>query len=283
MFQAHDRMAPLKLSYFASKNQDLSNEDREVTHKKGSTWKMTKNWGKLSSMEEVVDAIENWAAVILMTRWMSHEAGAFRRVMVDFRWMAGVSASEKEQVDWCEEAANKVLTANANRASQGKGPLTYEDVRKKVLGLLTMKGKAESTLFTASGIYSSRSRKEQELEKKVAKLQEDLKAAREKNGSRGPPPPRDSTRGRGRGRGGEAPRGAHSAHTAPKHSIEQKLAWTCKEFNEGGCSEPCPQNLRHSCSHTEGEVVHIIVVYGFHDPARAEALVEYTEPLFLDG
>ena len=254
MFQMHDRMAPIKLSYLASKNQDLSNEDREVTHKKGSTWKMSKNWGKLASMEEVVDAIENWGAIVMMTRWMSHEAAAFRRVMVDLRWMAGVSASEKEQVDWCEEAANKILTANANRASQGKGPLTYEDVRKKVLGLLTQKGKAESSLFTASGIYSSRSRREQELEKKVSKLQEDLKVAREKSSNRGPPPARDNTRGRGRGggHGGGAVRGAHASTREP-HSIDQKLAWTCKDYNEGGCTEPCPHKLRHSCSHTEGE------------------------------
>ena len=182
----HDRMSHVKLAHLASKNQDVSNEDREVTHKKGSTWKMSTNWEKLSTMEEVVDSV-NWAAVVHMTRWMSHEVSAFRRCMVDFRWMAGLSASEKEQVDWCEEAANKVLTANAQRASQGRGPLTYEDIRKKVLAVLTQKGKAESSLFSVTWIYSSRSKKEQELEKRVAKLQEELKAVRDRNANKGPP------------------------------------------------------------------------------------------------
>ena len=79
-----------------------------MTHQKGKTWVLKKNWDKLESMEgkgksfviglmltylpmiEVVDSINNWCSLTLMTRWMSHEALAFMRVMADLRWMSGL-------------------------------------------------------------------------------------------------------------------------------------------------------------------------------------------------
>ena len=41
-------------------------------------------------MIEVVDSVNNWCSLTLMTRWMSHEALAFMRVMADLRWMSGL-------------------------------------------------------------------------------------------------------------------------------------------------------------------------------------------------
>ena len=79
-----------------------------MTHQRGKTWVLKKNWDKLESMEgkgrsfvtgfmltylpmiEVVDSVNNWCSLTLMTRWMSHEALAFMRVMADLRWMSGL-------------------------------------------------------------------------------------------------------------------------------------------------------------------------------------------------
>ena len=65
---------------------------------------------------QVIDAIDNWVTLTQCVRWYSHEAQCTRRALSDFRWMAGVSASEKEQVGWCEEVVNKVLSRNKHRA-----------------------------------------------------------------------------------------------------------------------------------------------------------------------
>ena len=52
--QFHDRMSPMKLIYLASKNQDISMDSTEITHKKGKSWSVKKDWGKFDSMEEVI-------------------------------------------------------------------------------------------------------------------------------------------------------------------------------------------------------------------------------------
>ena len=128
----HDRSSPIKLLHFASKNVDVSDDSSTVTHSKGKTWVMKKDWQKLESMEEVVDAVENWSSLVFMVRWMSHEALAFKRVMTDMRWLSGLGKDEKEQVSWVEETANSVLSANVQRAGQGRPPMVYEEIRKKV-------------------------------------------------------------------------------------------------------------------------------------------------------
>ena len=69
-----------------------------MTHKKGNSWVLKKNWEKLENMEEVIDALMNWSSLTIMTRWMSHEALSFIRVMVDLRWLSGLGRDEKEQV-----------------------------------------------------------------------------------------------------------------------------------------------------------------------------------------
>ena len=155
---------------------------------------------------------------------------------------------EKEQVSWVEEIANSVLSTNAQRAGQGRPPLTYEEIRKKAISRMTQKGKAESSLFTATGLYSSRSKKEQELEKRVEKLQSELKTLKEK---RGGVTPVETPRGGGRG-GGRGGRG-RGGSTGPGPSIEKKIAWTCPEFNStSGCRDPCPKSLRHQCNYVSG-------------------------------
>ena len=46
-------MSPMKLIYLASKNQDISMDSTEITHKKGKSWSVKKDWGKFDTMEEV--------------------------------------------------------------------------------------------------------------------------------------------------------------------------------------------------------------------------------------
>ena len=84
--------------HLASKNQDVSEDSTTVTHKKGNSWVLKKNWEKLENMEEVIDALMNWSSLTIMTRWMSHEALSFIRVMVDLRWLSGLGRDENEQV-----------------------------------------------------------------------------------------------------------------------------------------------------------------------------------------
>ena len=67
-----------------------------------------------------------------MLRWMSYEANAFRRVMVDLRWCSGLGNDLKEQIKWVEDLADSVFNSNAQRAGQGRHPLNYEEIRKKV-------------------------------------------------------------------------------------------------------------------------------------------------------
>lgn len=183
---------------------------------------------------------------------MSYEANAFRRVMVDLRWCSGLGNDLKEQIKWVEDLADSVFNSNAQRAGQGRHPLNYEEIRKKVVAKLTQKGRSESILFSTSGLYSSRSKKEQELEKKLEKANSELKALKERNSKsfsdnsslrgRGGA----AVRGRGGGRGGQTQR-------SDKPSIAQKILWTCVDWNAGGCSEPCPKGLKHACSFVDGE------------------------------
>ena len=117
---------------------------------------------------------------------------------------------------------------------------------------MTQKGRSESVLFSSSGLYSSRSKKEQELEKKLEKANSELKALKEKNsksfsdGANQRGRGGATVRGRGGGRGGQTQRN-------DKPSIAQKIQWTCPEWNAGGCSEPCSKRLKHACSFVDGE------------------------------
>lgn len=245
----HDRCTAFKLLHFASKNADVSDDSSTVTHSKGKTWVMKKDWMKLDNMEEVVDAVENWTSICFMTRWQSHEALAFRRVMTDLRWLSGLGRDEKEQVSWVEETANSVLSANVQRAGQGRPPMVYEEIRKKVVAKMTQKGKSESLVFSSTGLYSSRSKKEADLEKKVENLQKELKVLKEKKPV---VTPTGQPRGGGRGRGGRGGSAYGSVRQTP--SLEQKIAWTCPDFNSSaGCKDPCPKSLRHQCNHTQGK------------------------------
>ena len=122
----HDRMSPMKLIYLASKNQDVSSDSTELTHKKGKSWTLKKDWvshclirklsltltlielqGKFETMEEVVDAVENWSSLTFMTRWMSYEASAFRRVMADLRWVMLL------EIPWQANITSYVLSGGA--------------------------------------------------------------------------------------------------------------------------------------------------------------------------
>ena len=63
-----------------------------------------------------MDSLDNWVTLTQCVQWYSHEAAACRRALSDLRWMAGVAANEKEQVSWCEDVTNKVLSRNKQRA-----------------------------------------------------------------------------------------------------------------------------------------------------------------------
>lgn len=125
----------------------------------------------------------------------------------------------------------------------------------QVVSKLTLKGKSESVLFTSSGLYCNKSKKEAELEKKVEKLTAEVKSLKERQG-RGQQGAPDSSNSRGRGgaRGGRGGRGGQRGQKEGP-SIQQKTEWTCPDFNSGGCSEPCPKNLRHSCNFVNGETL----------------------------
>ena len=109
-------MSEQKLVYFSSKNQDVSNDKQTIKHRTASHWTVEKNWEPLASMDEVIDSLDNWVTLTQCVRWYSHEAVACRRVLSDVRWMAGVASTEKDQVTWCEDICNKVLSRNKQRA-----------------------------------------------------------------------------------------------------------------------------------------------------------------------
>ena len=48
------------------------------------------------------------------------------------RWGSGLGRDEKEQIAWVEDICNTVFSVNAQRAGQGRHPMTYDDIRKKV-------------------------------------------------------------------------------------------------------------------------------------------------------
>ena len=48
------------------------------------------------------------------------------------RWGSGLGRDEKEQITWVEDICNTVFSVNAQRAGQGRHPMTYDDIRKKV-------------------------------------------------------------------------------------------------------------------------------------------------------
>ena len=151
-----------------------------------------------------------------------------------------------------EEIANSVMSSNAQRAGQGRPPLTYEEIRKKTVSKMTQKGKSETAVFSVTGLYSSRSKRESELEGKVKKLENELKQARERKQNVAPPnqTPRGGGGGRGGGRGGRGGAGGGSGQTP---SLDKKLSWTCADFNsQAGCKDPCPRSLRHQCNVTSG-------------------------------
>ena len=195
-------------------------------------------------------------------RWYSHEALATRRVLADYRWMAALGDTVKEQVTWIEDLVNKVMSRNKTRAGEYRPPLTYNEIRDVAKSLLTQKGKAESALFGSSSIYTNKTKKESELEKKleaktkeVATLKEQLQAARGGQGSKqgGQQAGRGAgggARGRGRGRGGG---GGQTGLSRGGVGLEQKRDWTCKKYNsQAGCSDPCPDSKKHLCSFEEG-------------------------------
>lgn len=130
-----------------------------------------------------------------------------------------------------------------------------------VKALLTQKGKSESALFGVSGIYSDKSKKQLELEKKLEKKQQELDALRSK-GPRNNQVDHSAPRGRGGGRGGRGggrggQGGGHSVGLSRGGvSLETKKEWTCPKYNSSsGCTEPCPEKKKHLCSFTQGSYI----------------------------
>ena len=83
--RCHDRMADMKIIYFASKNQDLTSDSRTIKHKGASSWTVEKDWQKLETVEvrirgwvclvlssflfkECVDAVDNWVHAVWLIR-----------------------------------------------------------------------------------------------------------------------------------------------------------------------------------------------------------------------
>ena len=139
--------------------------------------------------------------------------------------------------------------------------MVYEEVRGVVKSLLTQKGKSESALFGVTGIYSDKSKKQEELQKKLEKKQQELDALRNKGPKHTNVENSTPRGGRGGGRGG---RGGSRGGRGGGHevglsrggvSLEMKRGWTCSKYNSSGCSEPCPDGKKHLCSFTQGSYI----------------------------
>ena len=86
---------------------------------------------------QVIEAVLTHGALVQLIRPYSHESWALLRALHETRFLAGIYASQKDQMEHLVEVINLVWVRNASLARENRGPLTYEgclDVLKKHIG-----------------------------------------------------------------------------------------------------------------------------------------------------
>ena len=143
----HDRVAGLKIRMLLAKNAEVSIRENKILKLDGNSVLMDKKWAGPESVAEIVEALHNFCAAIHMTRAYSYEGLSLMRASHDVGFFLGVVESEKQQMEWLEQAIDSVLTGNAQKAREGKCPLTYDQIKNKFSIFLQRKGKAEAGLY----------------------------------------------------------------------------------------------------------------------------------------